>query len=46
MKSLLIAAALVAVGAAHAQTHSLKPLWQTDSIVAVPESVLADAKQK
>ena len=26
------------------QTHSLEKLWETDSIVAVPESVLADTK--
>lgn len=29
---------------AHAQKHTLKQLWQTDSIVAIPESVLPDAK--
>jgi len=27
----------------HAQTHQLEKLWETDSIVAVPESVLPDA---
>ena len=29
---------------AQAQKHTLKQLWQTDSIVAIPESVLPDAK--
>lgn len=29
---------------AKAQKHTLKQLWQTDSIVAIPESVLVDAK--
>src|SRR6476469_1633550 len=43
MKFLLTTVMLVAVISAHAQTHTLKPLWQTDSVVAIPESVLADA---
>jgi hypothetical protein len=32
----------------HAQekTHQLEKIWQTDSVVSVPESVLIDAKQK
>lgn len=42
---LLLAAFFSAVSfLAHAQKHTLKQLWQTDSIVAVPESVLFDAK--
>src|SRR6516225_6426491 len=27
----------------HAQTHKLEKLWETDSIIAVPESVLPNA---
>ncbi|MFN2438349.1 MAG: hypothetical protein ABR503_04050 [Chitinophagaceae bacterium] len=27
-----------------AQTHSLKKIWETDTIVAIPESVLIDTK--
>lgn len=29
----------------HAQTHQLQKIWQTDTIVAVPESVLPDVKK-
>jgi hypothetical protein len=28
----------------HAQKHSLEKIWETDSVIAVPESVLMDAK--
>jgi hypothetical protein len=41
MKRILILAAFLAPGLLQAQ-HTLEKLWQTDSIVAVPESVLAD----
>lgn len=43
-KSLLIASVLIA-GIANAQTHQLQKIWETDTIVAVPESVLPDFKQ-
>ena len=38
---LLILLAMPAI--LHAQTHKLEKLWETDSIIAVPESVLPDA---
>src|SRR5215218_2147610 len=44
MKSILTALLLVLSVLANAQKHTLKLLWQTDSIVAVPESVLPDPK--
>ena len=31
---------------AKAQTHTLEKIWETDSIVAIPESVLPDVKKK
>ena len=36
-------AALATPAILHAQTHKLEKLWETDSIIAVPESVLPDA---
>ena len=44
MKSFLTVSVLLFTFVTHAQTHTLKQLWQTDSIVAVPESVLPDPK--
>jgi hypothetical protein len=44
MKSILVAFLLTVSFVASAQTHTLKQLWQTDTIVAVPESVLPDPK--
>jgi hypothetical protein len=44
MKPILTALFIASTIFAHAQTHALKQLWQTDSIVAIPESVLFDAK--
>lgn len=44
MKSILTTLLLAGSFLAQAQKHTLKQLWQTDSIVAIPESVLADAK--
>jgi len=35
----------VSINAA-AQTHTLQKLWETDTIVAIPESVLHDFKKK
>jgi hypothetical protein len=43
MKFLLAALLLSAAYTAAAQKHTLTQLWQTDSIVAIPESVLPDA---
>lgn len=44
MKLVLTAFFIAAAFFTHAQKHTLKQLWQTDTIVAVPESVLFDAK--
>jgi len=44
MKSTLAALLIMLSLFAGAQKHTLKLLWQTDSIVATPESVLADTK--
>lgn len=43
MKPILTIIFIAATLFAHAQKHTLKQLWQTDTIVAVPESVLFDA---
>ncbi len=44
MKHLLLSLFALSATSAHAQ-HSLQKLWETDSVVAVPESVALDAKQ-
>ena len=44
MKHLLTPFILFAAFTASAQQHQLTKLWETDTIVAVPESVLADLK--
>ena len=44
MKSFLFIGSLFLLLAAKSQTHKLEKVWETDSIVAVPESVLADTK--
>lgn len=42
---LLFAALLFTISCfTHAQKHTLKQLWQTDTIIAIPESVLPHAK--
>jgi hypothetical protein len=46
MKSFLFISSLFISLCAKSQTHSLQKIWETDSIVAVPESVLADTKNK
>jgi hypothetical protein len=35
---------LLAAVSAKAQTHQLEKIWETDTVVAIPESVLADVK--
>lgn len=40
---LILLATLVTPAILNAQTHKLEKLWETDSIIAVPESVLPDA---
>lgn len=44
MKKLIIPLLLISAMAASAQEHKLVKLWETDSVVAVPESVLPDLK--
>ena len=44
MKKLMIPLLLISAMAASAQEHKLVKLWETDSVVAVPESVLPDLK--
>jgi sugar lactone lactonase YvrE len=45
MKNILSCFFLFAIMSATAQTHSLEKLWETDTIVAIPESVLPDLKK-
>jgi hypothetical protein len=44
MKRLMIFLLCFSCGKLIAQQHKLEPLWQTDTIVAIPESVLPDLK--
>ena len=44
MKKIICVLFLAATVTANAQTHSLVKLWETDTIVAIPESVLPDLK--
>jgi len=46
MKKVFLIASVVTAFVASAQTHRLEKIWETDTIVAVPESVLPDFKQK
>ena len=45
MKTILILMFVAAAFICDAQKHQLERIWQTDSIVAVPESVLPDMKK-
>jgi hypothetical protein len=45
-KTILILLALAFIGSINAQNHSLVKIWQTDSLLKTPESVLFDAKGK
>src|SRR6266478_6240533 len=45
MKKIISVLLLGAVITAKAQTHQLQMLWQTDTVVAIPESVLPDFKK-
>jgi hypothetical protein len=42
MKKMICLLMLSAAITAKAQTHSLEKIWETDTIVAIPESVLPD----
>jgi hypothetical protein len=44
MKHILLPVFIFAVFTSNAQQHSLEKLWETDSVVAIPESVLPDTK--
>lgn len=45
MKKLIYPFLLLAAVDATAQSHSLEKIWETDTTIAVPESVLPDAKK-
>ena len=45
MKYILTILFVYVLSASNAQKHSLEKIWETDSIVAVPESVLPDANK-
>jgi sugar lactone lactonase YvrE len=45
MKNFILLVLISSSLISNAQTHQLQKLWQTDTIVAVPESVLADMKK-
>lgn len=45
MKSLIVLSLVILVFAdLYAQQHKLEKIWETDSVVAIPESILADLK--
>ena len=44
MKRMFLPFLFCIAAGAQAQTHRLEKLWQTDTVVAIPESVLADEK--
>jgi len=44
MKHILFALFVLAAFITNAQQHSLQKLWETDTVIAVPESVLPDVK--
>ena len=44
MKSLLLVSSFLIILSVNSQTHTLEKVWETDSVVAIPESVLADTK--
>ncbi len=44
MNKLIFLPFLLLVGCASAQKHTIEKLWETDAIIAVPESVLPDVK--
>jgi ribosomal protein L24E len=46
MKNLLVVITIFTFQFAQAQQHTLEKMWQTDSILKVPESVLYDAKNR
>ena len=45
MNKLIATASLFVAAFANAQTHKLEKIWETDSVVAIPESVLPDFKK-
>lgn len=46
MKRFVLPLLLCGLTSAQAQVHRLEKLWQTDTVIAVPESVLPDKKDK
>ena len=45
LKSMMVVVATITVYNTFAQTHQLEKLWETDTVVRVPESVLPDLKK-
>jgi hypothetical protein len=45
MKKSLLIVSLATAFVANAQSHKLQKIWETDTVVAVPESVLPDLKE-
>ncbi len=45
MKKILTACAIGIASFSNAQQHTLEKIWETDSVIAIPESVLADVKK-
>lgn len=45
-KTIVLCSLVMLFSASKSQTHSLEKLWQTDTVIAVPESVLPDFKKK
>ncbi|MBC7721774.1 MAG: ATP-binding protein [Pedobacter sp.] len=45
-KTILLCVLVIQFITSKSQTHSLEKLWQTDTVIAVPESVLPDFKKK
>src|SRR5205085_11158628 len=46
MKKIFLITAMTAAFVSNAQKHQLTKIWETDTTVATPESVLPDAKNK
>src|ERR1700733_9704667 len=46
IRQIILAVAFCAPLMLRAQSHSLEKIWETDTVVAIPESVLQDASQK
>ncbi len=45
-KTVILCLLVIQFSVSKSQTHSLEKLWQTDTVIAIPESVLPDFKKK